>query len=116
VKLPAVKGAEVPEAKIILYLLNPEHRSGKGKTRFFSGHGYRVDQWQGLAEALRQHARENEVANEEATPLGVRFVVEGPMTLADGAVAQIRSVWFIEAGERTPRFVTAYPLRRRERL
>jgi len=38
------------------------------------------------------------------------------MTLADGAVAGIRSVWFIEAGERRPRFVTAYPLRRTTQL
>jgi hypothetical protein len=113
VKLPAVNRAEVPEAKIVLYLLNAEHRSGKGKARFFSGHGFRPEQWQGLAEALRRHARENDVAKEETTPLGVRFVVEGPMTLADGAVAGIRSVWFIEAGERTPRFVTAYPLRQK---
>ena len=115
-KLPEVNKAEVPKVKIVLYLLNPEHRSGKGKARFFSSHGFTTGQWQGLAEARRQHARENEVAKEEATPLGVRFVVEGPMLLANGAVAGIRSVWFIESGERTPRFVTAYPLRKRKQI
>lgn len=115
-KLPAVNQAEVPKAKIVLYLLNPEHRSGKSKARFFAGHGFAIENWQALAEALRQHAHDNEVAKEETTPLGERFVVEGPMTLADGTVARVRSVWFIEAGERTLRFVTAYLLRQRKEL
>ena len=52
-RLPAVSEAEVPEAKIVLYLLNPEHRAGKGKARFFSGHGFAPEQWRVLAEALR---------------------------------------------------------------
>lgn len=115
-KLPAVETAEVPEAKIVLYLLNPEHRSGKGKARFFAGHGFGAERWQELAEALRRHARENDVCKQEATPLGLRLVVEGPMMLADNAIAEIRAVWFIEAGERRPRLVTAYPLRRRRQL
>jgi hypothetical protein len=115
-RLPAVSEAEVPEAKIVLYLLNPEHRAGKGKARFFSGHGFAPEQWRVLAEALRQHARDNDLTRQEATPIGVRFVVEGPMTMADGTVAGVRSVWFIEAGERTPRFVTAYPLKRSQQV
>ena len=98
-KLPLVNEAEVPRAKIVQYLLNPNHRSGKSKARFFTGHGYAAERWQELAETLRTHARENEVAKEETTPLGVRLVVEGPLTLRDGAVAEIRSVWFIESGD-----------------
>lgn len=115
-KLPLVNEAEVPRAKIVLYLLDENHRSGKSKARFFSGHGYAAEQWQELAEALRTHARENEVVKEETTPLGVRLVVEGPLTLRNGVVAQIRSVWFIESGERAARLTTAYPLRQRKRI
>jgi hypothetical protein len=29
-----------------------------------------------------------------------------------GGIHLIRAVWFVESGEDTPRFVTAYPLRR----
>ena len=115
-RLPAVNEAEVPQTKIVLYLLNPEHRAGKGKARFFAGHGFTPERWQTLAEALRQHARENEVSKQEATLLGTRWVVEGSMLMADGSVAGIRTVWFIEAGERTPRFVTAYPLKRSKQV
>jgi hypothetical protein len=115
-KLPLINEAEVPRAKIVLYLLDPNHRSGKSKARFFTGHGYVTERWQELAEALRAHARENDVLRQETTPLGVRLVVDGPLTLCDGVVAQIRSVWFIESGERAARLATAYPLRQRKRI
>ena len=115
-KLPFVDEAEVPRAKIVDYLLDPNHRSGKSKARFFRGHGYAIERWEELAEVLRRHARENEVAKQEATPLGVRQVVEGPLALKDGVIAGIRSVWFIESGERVPRLATAYPLRRPKRI
>ena len=114
-KVPFVDEAEVPRAKIVLYLLNPEHRAGRSKARFFAGHGYAAERWEEMAEALRTHGRENEVAKRETTPLGVRLVVQGPLALRDGVVAEIRSVWFIESGERVARLVTAYPLRQRKR-
>ena len=87
-KLPLVDEAEVPRAKIVLYLLNPNHRSGKSKARFFAGHGYAIERWQELAEDMRIHARENEVVKEETTPLGVRLVVEGPLALRDGKIGR----------------------------
>lgn len=115
-KLPLVNEAEVPRAKIVSYLLDPNHRSGKSKARFFAGHGYAIERWEELAGALRTHASQNEVVKQETTPLGLRLVVEGPLTLCDGVVAQIRSVWFIESGERVPRLATAYPLSQRKQL
>ncbi len=102
-KLPCADEAEVPKAKIVSYLLNPEHRAGKGKARFFAGHGFVVDDWQKLADALRQHARDHEIAKQEAVPLGVRYVVEGQITMPDSVVAGVRVVWFIERGEWSPR-------------
>ncbi len=95
-KLPLVDEAEVPRAKIVLYLLDLNHRAGKSKARFFAGHGYVTEHWQELAEAC--------------------LVVEGPLTLRDGVVAQIRSVWFIESSERAARLATAYPLRQRTQI
>ena len=115
-KLPLPDEAEVPRAKIVLYLLNPEHRAGKGKARFFASHGFEVEDWQKLADALRQHARDHDITKEETVPLGVCFVVEGDMTMRDGAIARVRAVWFIERGERRPRFVTAYPLKRKKQV
>ena len=113
-KLPLANEAEVPKAKVVLYLLNPEHRRGKSKARFFVSRGFSPDHWQTMAGALRQHAAENEIAKEETTPLGVRVAVEGGMAMPNGTVAEVRSIWFIEHGERIPRFVTAYPLKKKE--
>ena len=113
-KLPLADEAEVPREKIVLYLLNPEHRAGKGKARFFASHGFAADNWEKLADKLRQHARDHEITKEEMTPLGVRFVVEGNMTMPDGGVAGVRAVWFIDPGEQAPRLVTAYPLKRNQ--
>ncbi|HQB16706.1 MAG TPA: hypothetical protein PLT00_08350 [Verrucomicrobiota bacterium] len=44
-KLPLASEAEVPRTKIVLYLLNPEHRSGKSKACFFAHHGFDVGDW-----------------------------------------------------------------------
>jgi hypothetical protein len=88
-KLPFVNEAEVSRAKIVSCLLDPNHRSGKSKARFFAGHGYAAERWEELAGALRARAIENEVVKQEKTPLGLRLVVEGPLTLCDGVVAQI---------------------------
>jgi hypothetical protein len=113
VKLVLANEAEVPKAKIVLYLLNPEHRRGKSKARFFVSRGFEAENWQNMASALRRHAAENEIAKEETTPLGVRTVVEGAMAMPNGTLAEVRSIWFIERGERIPRFVTAYPLKKK---
>jgi hypothetical protein len=42
-RLPVAEEAEVPMAKVVRYLLNPSHRSGKSKARFFLGHGFTAD-------------------------------------------------------------------------
>ena len=113
-QLPSATEAEVPKAKIVLYLLNPNHRSGKSKAHFFFAHGFTTGRWEKLTDALRRHALENEVSRQINSPLGIRFVIEGSMSMPDETVARIRSIWFIESGERIPRFVTAYPLRRKK--
>jgi hypothetical protein len=113
-KLPHASEAEVPEAKVVLYLLNPDHRAGKGKACFFMNCGFDAADWPALADALRQHALENDVAKIETNALGSRFVVEGGMATPNGAIAGVRVVWFIESGERVPRLVTAYPLKRKQ--
>jgi len=65
--------------------------------------------WEALASALRDHAMENNLASAVRTPLGMRYVVEGPVKAPDGRSPNMRSVWFQE-GNLPPRLVTAYPL------
>jgi hypothetical protein len=111
-RLPNAERAAVPQPKITGYLLSISHRDGRSKAAFFLRFGFSTNVWQGLAEALRQHAIDHEISGVEDSPFGTRYVIEGMIHSPDGRNPMIRSVWFIEAGEEAPRFVTAYPLAR----
>ena len=112
-KLPHADRLEIPKAKVVEYLLSSTHRAGRGKAGFFSAFGFQVSTWEALADALRQQARDNAVTLSEDTPFGTRYVIEGPLAASNGRQLQVRTVWFIDEGGQVPRFVTAYPLKRR---
>ncbi len=109
-KLPNAQSATVPERKVTLYLLNPGHPAGGSKASFFLRFGFSAAKWQQLAEALLQHARENEAVAMEQTRHGTRYVVDGLLPAPDGTLLNVRSAWFIDIGADEPRFVTAHPL------
>lgn len=109
-KPPNVEAAVVSDDKITGYLLSPTHRDGRHKAAFFLGFGFTADAGQTLTAALLKHAADHEVAKVESTPFGTRYVVEGTIETPCGRMPSIRSVWFVEAGQDIPRFVTAYPL------
>ena len=111
--LPHADRVEIPQAKVVQYLLSSTHRAGRGKAGFFSAFGFQVIAWEALAQALQQHAREHDVTISEDTPFGARYVIEGPLVAPNGRQLQVRTVWFIDEGAKAPRFVTAYPLKRR---
>lgn len=101
----------VSRRKLTDYLLAREHPDGRGKALFFEQHGFRREAPDALAEALRRHATEHEVARMESSPFGERLVVDGPLLAPDGRRPFVRSVWFREHPDAPPRLVTAYPLR-----
>ena len=109
-KLPNAERANVPERKMTLYLLNPAHPVGGSKAVFFARFGFTAGDWTRMAEALRRHARENEVVETEETRHGIRYAVDGPLSAPDGTRLNVRSAWFIDPGSSAPRFVTAHPL------
>ncbi len=111
-KLSNREHALVPREKVVDYLLSTTHRDGRHKAAFFSGFGFRVENWEDLVDALLRHAGDHEVAKEENSPFGTRYVVDGTMVMADGRDALVRTVWFVDTGADAPRFVTAYPLHR----
>ena len=61
-KLPNAQVAIVEQEKVVSYLLDPTHRYGASKARFFAGFGFRLDAWEVLARALREHARQHKVS------------------------------------------------------
>ena len=55
-RLPEAERLVVEREKVAEYLLNPAHQYGASKARFVSGFGFRSQQWERLAEALRAWA------------------------------------------------------------
>lgn len=68
-KLPNAHLSIVEREKITEYLLNPGHRFGASKARFFSGFGFRLDAWETLARALSAHSQRHEVSAERDTSI-----------------------------------------------
>jgi len=112
-KLPGIERAKVGETKIVKYLLSTTHRAGKSKAAFFMEFGFDPERWEELDRALRQHAMDNEIAREEKTSFGTRYVIDGLLPAPDGRMLNIRAAWFIDNIDDAPRFITAHPLRRR---
>lgn len=109
-KLPNAEDAIVEEIKITGYLLSTTHSSGRFKAQFFGSFGFQLEAWEKLREALLRHALENELSNTAVTEFGIKYQIDGPLAAADGRRPRIRAVWFIEAGAKIPRLVTAHPV------
>ena len=109
-RLPHLGKAFVPKEKLTDYLLSATHVDGGPKAEFFRLFGFGPENWQDLAQALLNHAAEHDIVKEETTPFGVRYVIEGAMSAADGRRPNLRSIWFVDTGTDAPRLVTAYAL------
>lgn len=108
-KLPNAENAVVEREKITEYLLNPTHRYGASKARFFESFGFRAEEWWTLAEALRELGRNHDVTKVRETGFGPRYEVDGALSAPDGRHPRVRTVWQLDHGAVAPRLITAYP-------
>lgn len=113
-KLPNAKLAVVEQAKVVDYLLNPAHRFGASKARFFGRFGFQPETWEVLAVALRDHGEQNEVTKVKQTGFGPRYEVEGELAAPDGRRPRVLTVWQFDEGQVAPRLITAHPLEKDE--
>ncbi len=109
-KLPSPGKLVVEREKIADYLLNPSHRYGASKARFFIHFGFRAEAWEQLALALREHGQTHDVKKARETGFGPRYEVDGKLNCPNGRHPRVRSVWQLDQGEVAPRLLTAYPL------
>jgi hypothetical protein len=109
-KLPNPERLVVEREKIADYLLNPAHRYGASKARFFTGFGFRLEAWELLAEALREHGRTQEVVGTRETAFGRRYTVEGELNTPGARRPRVRTVWQCDEGAVASRLISAYPL------
>jgi hypothetical protein len=109
-KLPNPDKLVVEREKIADYLLNPAHRFGASKARFFTHFGFHVKAWEQLAQALLEHGQKHDVTKMRETGFGPRYEVEGRLNCPNGRRPRVRSVWQMDEGAVAPRLLTAYPL------
>lgn len=107
-RLPNSDSAEIPTEKLRDYLLSVAHPIGRFKSVFFRGLGYKVDDYEALANGIRSILSGDAEAVETAK-FGTKYVVRGVLAGPNGRAAAIVTVWIILSGTTTPRFVTAYP-------
>lgn len=109
-KLPNAKNAYVPEDKLLEYLLSETHPVGKSKAKFFRKIGFEETNINKFEKALLSIAHTNEVEETKEIAYGVNYTVKGLLKTPTRKVATIKTVWFIEYGKTSPRFVTAIPV------
>ena len=110
-KLPNAEKAVVDHQKVADYLLNAAHPDNGGKAAFFEALGFRRADPGTLARALRDLAREAEVAQSAESPHGRKYIVIGQIKSPVGKTAGVQTIWIIDKGWDVARLVTAYPHR-----
>ena len=108
-KLPNPHLAIVEREKISEYLLNDAHPDNGGKALFFVALGFSQEESQTLANAFLKLAQETEVAITVETSHGIKYIVDGILSMPSGKRATVRTVWIVDKGSENPRLVTAYP-------
>ena len=107
-QLPQASVLVVEQIKVVDYLLNLEHKQGGPKAKYFRNRGFHPEQWQAMAEALRQHGATQPVTQSSDTRFGRKFTVECQIQTPDGKTPCILTGW-IQEGPKPPRSVTAHP-------
>jgi len=112
-KLPNPDRLRVDSEKVVAYLLSTSHPHGRGKAGFFVRFGFRVEDWELLAEALRTHGASRQVVKTMESAYGTRYAIEGPLESPDGRHPLVRTVWLVKKGQVAARLITAYPMKAR---
>ncbi len=105
---PHAAHARVDGRKVKDYLLNPGNAQNRGKAALFQSFEFARDRWHVLADALREHAKNNPVIQTSRSAHGMKYVVACQLKTPDGRNPCLTSVWIIEANLTYPRLVTAY--------
>lgn len=109
-KLPNSDKAIIPKEKLTDYLLSETHAGGRSKAKFFRSLGFNETNISLLEKHLLNLAVAQDVKVTSESIHGVKYVIEGDIHTPSRKVARIRTIWIMEPGQHTPRFVTAYPV------
>ena len=107
-KLPNGDRAAVSDAKLLGYLLNPDHDEGRHHARLFDLLlGVNLSNADRLRSELLRAAREDEATPGKQSKYGSKYEIRFDMTGPRGRYT-VLSVWFVPLGETVSHLVTAY--------
>jgi hypothetical protein len=109
----ALLEADLPEAKFIRYLLNPDHKDGAGKAKFFHEVlGIDAADWRYLAAQFYEGLRRSSLSDLKIKTwdggIGASFNCVLPITGLNGRVARVFTNWIMRPGQ-LPQLSTARP-------
>ncbi len=109
----AVLEANLPEAKFVQYLLNPDHPVGAGKAKFFREVlGIEANEWRYLAAQFYEGLRRMELSDLKVKiwedGFGASFNCVLPIAGLNGRVAHVLTNWIMKPGQ-LPQLSTALP-------
>jgi hypothetical protein len=108
-RLPNPESAVIDERKLRDYLLSADHPVGRFKAAFFRRLGFSSEHAELLRVALLAIPSRNDVAHQEATDHGRKYLVRGILTGPRGVSAEVVEVWLVPTGADRPHLVTVYP-------
>ena len=109
-KLPHRKKAYIREEKLIEYVLSETHTVGRLKAKFFRSAGFSESNVSILKESLLAIARSQEVKEVKTSDYGNKYIIDGRIKAPKGNIISVRTIWIIETNQKSPRFVTTYPV------
>jgi hypothetical protein len=99
------RNAIIPTEKLIDYLLIPLKKDDK--SQFLARAGYTLDNWQQLADDIRNQLLPLPALPTVLTPYGQKYIIIGELTGPNQVVLTVRTIWIINDDE--TRFVTLFP-------
>ena len=106
--LPRSDEAFVEQTKLTTYVLDPDHPTGRHKSRVFrSALAIGVEDWEYLRAQLLHGARTRPVTAVRSGPFGLVYEIVVPVDGLNGVRASVTTAWEVR-GDEPPRLVTAY--------
>ncbi|MEO5588579.1 MAG: DUF6883 domain-containing protein [Gemmatimonadaceae bacterium] len=107
--IPNFDRASIAVEKLAGYLLNASHQRGGAKARLLISLGYQPAAPERLMADLRGQHLTLEPTRTSLNAYGVYYRIEGEIVTPSGRRVRFCSIWQVDTGTETPRFITMYP-------
>ena len=112
-RLPNADYAHIDARKLRDYALSVQHDVGRFKAVFFAQMGYTADNWQQLAQDIREQHSSQVADTGQPSPYGRKYTITAPLKGPSGPARQVTTVWIFRPGQASADLVTIQPATRR---